>query len=65
MTFDPIRLAARPRVGFLISGGLPMLPEPAIKRARAYIDGQNLFHSAKVFTWKEKKMGFGKASGKK
>jgi len=34
-------------VGLFILWGISMLPEPAIKRARAYIDGQNLFHSAK------------------
>lgn len=40
----PARHAARPRAGLFLPG---MIPEPAQKRAIVFIDGQNLFHSAK------------------
>lgn len=43
----PARHAARPRAGLLIPAGISVPPEPSVKRAIAFIDGQNLFHAAR------------------
>ena len=43
----PVRHAARPRAGLFFYGGCQMPSEPLIKRAVAFIDGQNLYHAAR------------------
>ena len=41
--FTPRLTAARPRAGLFF-----MATEPAMKRAIAFVDGQNLYHAAKA-----------------
>ena len=43
----PARHAARPRAGLFFDRYLILTDEPAIKRAIAFVDGQNLFYAAK------------------
>ncbi len=47
VTFAPHPTSRKASGGVTFLRGYSVLPEPAIKRARAYIDGQNLFHAAK------------------
>ncbi len=45
----PARHAERPRAGLFSLTAPPLMPvEPAVKRALTFIDGQNLFHSARL-----------------